>query len=371
MRLLHLSDLHIGKSLGAYDLLEDQRHALEQILSIIESRDVDLVMIAGDIFDTSIPSSEALDLYSYFVERIVFDLNKKVLAIPGNHDSSKRLDINRKFYRSNNYYLVGDLDVKPISFSDDLGPINFYLIPFVSINRARAEIDDSIEDFSDIYRKLLENVDYKGRNVLITHCYATDLGGKLGKETYNEDQKPLSVGGSDFMDVDLFMDFDYVALGHLHRAHFVKEEKIRYAGTFMKYSFDEIKTRKSVTLVDLGESLEVEKIEISPLRDLEIREGFFEEILRGESSDAYIKFLIKDDFTIENAMAKLRTKFPHAVSLSYVNKGALSKNFEEIDIDLENKDLIDLFKDFYSYKMDEDLSKGDLEILRRIADETF
>ncbi|MDO5047212.1 MAG: exonuclease SbcCD subunit D [Anaerococcus sp.] len=365
MRLLHLSDLHLGKNLGPYSLIEEQNHALGQILEIIRDKKIDLVMIAGDIFDTSIPPAKALDLYSDFIEKIVFDYKKPVLAISGNHDSPKRLDINRRFFRSNNYFLQGDIDMKPLSFEDEFGPINFYLIPFISLNKARNDLDSSIEDFSDIYHYLLKDLKYEGRNILITHAYARDMGEK-NKEAYNDDQKPLSIGGSDFMDASLFDKFDYVALGHLHRAHFVRSEKIRYSGTFMKYSFDEIKGSKSVTIVDLKDKISIEKIPIKALRDIELREGFFEDLLKSDPSDSYIKFILKDDYIIENAMAKLKEKFDRAVSISYANRGVFDQA-EDLDINLENKDLIELFDEFYTYKMGDSLSDEDLVFIRRVG----
>ncbi|MCI5839759.1 MAG: exonuclease SbcCD subunit D [Peptoniphilaceae bacterium] len=364
MKLLHLSDLHLGKNIGSYSLIEEQKYALDKILEIIKDEDIDVVMIAGDIFDTNIASSEALELYSYFIEKVVFSFNKKVLAISGNHDSSKRLDINRKFYRSQNYYMVGKYDPNPITFYDFLGPVNFYLIPFISINKAKTEIDSNIENFTDIYKKLLENIKYKDRNVLITHAYASDLSNFDEKE-YNLDQKPLNIGGSDAMDVNLFMNFDYVALGHLHRAHYVKDPKIRYSGTFMKYSFDEANLKKTVTLVDLKKDINIKKLEISPLRDFEVREGKFFDLLKQKSSENYIKFVLEDDFTIENAMAKLKEKFPKAVSITYANRSVFNKS-KSLDIDIENKDIIEIFSEFYKYKMDEEIKDDDLVLLKRI-----
>ena len=169
MKLLHLSDLHIGKSIGNYSLIEDQRYALEEIVKIVEKKDIDVVLIAGDIFDTSIPSSDALSLYSDFLDELIFRLDKKVLAIAGNHDSSKRLDINKNFYRSNNYFLVSELERKPIVLEDKYGKINFYLIPFISLAKAKAEIDSEIENFTDLYRQILNDISYEDRNVLVSH----------------------------------------------------------------------------------------------------------------------------------------------------------------------------------------------------------
>ena len=364
MRLLHLSDLHIGKNLGNYSLIEDQRFALEDIVRIIEEEDVDLVMIAGDIFDTSIPSSDALSLYSDFLDQVIFRLNKKVLAIAGNHDSSKRLDINKNFYRSNNYYLVSELEDEPLTFEDTYGRINFHMIPFISLSKAKAEVDSEIKNFTDLYTNLLEQISYEDRNVLITHCYASNMGIE-DENAYDDGQKPLTIGGSDAMDGNLFMDFDYVALGHLHRAHYVINPKIRYCGTFMKYSFDEVNQEKTVTLVDLKEDATIRKIPVKNLRDFELRSGTFDEILKTEASNNYIKFILEDDYTIENAMAKLKAKFPLATSISYANKAVFTRE-DSLDIDIENKDAMELFMDFYEFKMDEEMTEDEIESLKRI-----
>lgn len=363
MRLIHLSDLHLGKNIGSYSLIEEQKFALDEIISIIKKEEVDLVMIAGDIFDTTIPSAEALDLYSNFLEEVVFDLKKKVLAISGNHDSSKRLDINKKFFRSNNYYLISEYEKSPLTFEDEYGKVNFYLIPFISINKARTIFNPSIDNFTDLYKFALKDIGYEDRNVLISHCYASSM--KEDKEAYDDGQKPLTIGGYDMMDASVFEKFDYVALGHLHRAHFVLDPKIRYAGTFMKYSFDEENQSKSVTLVDLKEKAEIRKIYLPLLRDFEVRRGLFEDLLREKSTDSYIKFILEDSSIIENAMAKVKEKFPRAVSISYANKLALTRE-DSLDIDLENKDILELFSDFYKFKMDEDLKDKDKEVIKRI-----
>lgn len=365
MRLLHLSDLHLGKNIGSYSLIEEQGFALAELIKIIKEEDVDIVMIAGDIFDTIIPSAEAMDLYSNFIEEIVFDLGKKVLAVSGNHDSSKRLDINKRFYRSNNYYLVSEYDKNPISFEDDFGKVNFYLIPFISINKAKTIFDSSIDNFTDVYKYALEAIDYRGRNVLITHCYASNMS-SFDKEVYDEGQKPLTIGGTDAMDASLFEDFDYVALGHLHRAHYVLDPKIRYSGTFMKYSFDEENHTKTVSLVDLKDKAEIRKIEIPFLRDFVTKRGMFEEILKEERSEDYIKFILEDSYIHENAMARLKEKFPRAVSITYANKAVFERE-DSYDVDIDNKNLLELFAEFYHFKMDEDLRQKDTQLIQRIG----
>lgn len=366
MRLLHLSDLHIGKSLGNFSLLEDQKFMLDQILDIIVDKNIGAVMIAGDIFDTAVASAEALDLYNYFIEKIIFDIKIPVLAIAGNHDSAKRLDVNKRFYKTNKYYLAGEYTSEKVTLYDDFGPINFYLLPFMSLAKARLIFDREIEDFTDLYKNALADIKYDDRNVLITHCYASKFTQGLEKD-YNEGQKPLTIGGSDCMDASLFMDFDYVALGHLHSAHYVIDPKIRYSGTFMPYSFDKKDINKSITLVDLGKDrVDIEKIPLKLFRDFEVRTGFFDELISQDPSDSYIKFILEDKATIENAMGKFKKKFPNAVLINYASRSVFAMESEDVDIDIENKSTLELFEDFIVYKDNRSLSEAEIDLMKEV-----
>lgn len=366
----------MGKSIGNYSLIEDQKFALEQIIDIIKNNNIDAVMIAGDIYDTAVASSEAMDLYSNFIETIIFELKKPVLAISGNHDSSRRLDVHNRFFTANNYYLHGEYRGKAasgldngdvITLEDDYGKIHFHLIPFMTINAAKLIFDDEINNFTDVYRNLLTDKSYEDRNILITHCYANTRT-EEDEDTYTEGQKPLVIGGTDAMDGHLFLDFDYVALGHLHRKHHVIDPKIRYAGTFMKYSFDANEGEKSVTIVDITDEVRTEEIKINPLRDFRILTGTLDEInTKNEASDDYIKFVLTDDTTITNAMTKLKEKFPHAVQVTYANNAIFNID-NELTLDLENKNTLELFEEFYRYKMDEDMTVEQIEALREVLE---
>ena len=364
MKLLHLSDFHIGKNIGSYSLLEDQKYCLGQILEIIKKEKIDIVIIAGDIFDTSIPNSESMKVYSDFVDRIIFDFKKKIIAISGNHDSGKRIEISKSFFEKNSYYIFGDSFDESLTFEDEFGVVNFYPIPYISLARAKNEIDSNIENFTDLYRIFLKNIDYKDRNVLISHCYANE---KAYEDEEIEGEKPLTIGGNDAMDANLFKNFDYVALGHLHRKHFVIDEKIRYCGTFMKYSFSEIRQKKSVTIVDLKDHISIKEIEIKALNDFCQVEDYFENILKLKNSNNYIEFILKDDHPIDSPMAKLKMKFPHAVSIKYKNTIDL-ENSDDISIDLENLSTMEVFEEFYKFKMDENMSEKDKEIFKKVIE---
>lgn len=366
MRLLHLSDLHIGKMIGNYSLIEEQKYALKQIIEIVKDENVDLIIIAGDVFDTSVAKSEAMKVYDDFINILVFDLKKKVIAIAGNHDSGKRLEIAKSFFERSNYFVYGDSFFNKISFEDEFGIINFYPIPFISLARARNEIDSNIETFTDLYKILLKDIDYKDRNVLITHCYANERAFEDVSEII-EGEKPLSIGGNDAMDAHLFMDFDYVALGHLHRKHYVLDPKIRYAGTFMKYSFSEVNQKKTVSIVDLEDDLKIKDIEIKPLNDFRIIDDYFDEILKMDNSNDYIQFILKDKNPIDSPMAKLKLKFPNAVSIKYQYESSLDSD-DEIDIDIKNLSSFEIFEKFYEFKMDEKMSDNEKEVLKKVIE---
>lgn len=363
MRILHLSDLHIGKMIGSYSLLEDQSYCLDQILKIVENEDVDLVLIAGDIYDTAIPSAEAMELYSYFIEELVFTLRVKVVAISGNHDSAKRLDVNKEFFKKASYYMVGDYRQDVLSFEDKYGKINIHPIPYISLAKARSMFGENFESFSDLYAYLLKDINYEGRNILLTHCYASETTYEDENEL-TEGEKPLTIGGNDAMDAKLFRNFDYVALGHLHRKHYVLDPKIRYSGTFMKYSFSE-RGNKSVSLIDFKEKAEIKEIEIKPLRDFLTIEDSFENILAMEEKDDYVQFILLDKYPVENAMAKLKTIFPNAVNIKYKDSSVF-KSEKAFDIDIENLSSIELFKEFYKFKMKDPMTDEEVEIFKKV-----
>lgn len=363
MRILHISDLHIGKMIGSYSLLEDQSYCLDQVLKIVEKEKVDLVLIGGDIFDTPVASAEAMEVYSSFIEDLVFDLKVKVVAIAGNHDSAKRLDVNREFFKKASYYMVGDYRKEVLTFTDDYGKINIHPIPYLSLAKARSIFKEDFESFTDLYAYLLKDINYEDRNILLSHCYASETTHEDEGEM-TEGEKPLTIGGNDAMDAKLFSKFDYVALGHLHRKHYVYQDNIRYSGSLMKYSFSE-KGNKSVTLIDLTDELHIREIEIKALRDFRTIEDSFDRILTMKPSDDFIQLVLLDKHPIENAMAKVKKVFPNAVNIRYKDSSVFSKE-DDFDIDIENLSSLELFKEFYKFKMNEPMTEEELEMFKKV-----
>ncbi|MDO4662581.1 MAG: exonuclease SbcCD subunit D [Tissierellia bacterium] len=368
MRFLHLSDLHIGKNISNYSLIEDQKYALEQIIDIANKNKVELVIIAGDVYDKLISSNEALELYEWFIEELIFKYKIKVIAIAGNHDSHKRLSYSKKFFEKFNYFVYGEYsDTDCITLEDEYGKINFYPISYISIQKARTVFKDKeIENYSDLYNYLLESISYNDRNVLITHCYASETGYE-SENAYDNNQKPLTIGGNDAMDAKIFKNFDYVALGHLHRAHYVLDEKIRYSGTFMKYSFSEVNDKKTITLVDLTDKLQITKIPIKPLRDFKIINDYFENILNYEKSSDYIQVVLKDEAIVEDAINILKSKFDHIVNIIYEKR--IINNDDDFDFDIKGNDTLSLFDKFYKYKMDRKIEEHEQSVIKDILED--
>ena len=350
MKFIHLSDLHLGKRVFDFNLLEDQEYILEEILKVIDSEEPDAVIIAGDIYDRSVPSTEAVELLDEFL----FQLSSRdlqVLLISGNHDSPERLAFASRLIAPTGIHLspVYSGVIEPIVLTDEFGPVNVYLLPFVKPAHVRRFFPgEKIESYNDALRIAVQalNVDRSKRNVLVTHQFITGAA--------RSDSEEISVGGTDNIDASVFEGFDYVALGHIHAPQNIGSERIRYCGTPLKYSFSEAKHEKSVTVIDMGEkdSLLVRTVPLHPLRDLREIEGSYEELTyrpnyEGTNINDYMHITLTDEEDIPDAVGKLRLIYPYLMSLDYNNSRTRSAG-ELSDLeDLEHKSPLTLFEDFY------------------------
>lgn len=350
MKFIHLSDLHLGKRVFDFNLLEDQEYILEEILKVIDSEEPDAVIIAGDIYDRSVPSTEAVELLDEFL----FQLSSRdlqVLLISGNHDSPERLAFASRLIAPTGIHLspVYSGAIEPIELTDEFGPVNVYLLPFVKPAHVRRFFPgEKIESYNDALRIAVQalNVDRSKRNVLVTHQFITGAA--------RSDSEEISVGGTDNIDASVFEGFDYVALGHIHAPQNIGSERIRYCGTPLKYSFSEAKHEKSVTVIDMGEkdSLLVRTVPLHPLRDLREIEGSYEELTyrpnyEGTNINDYMHITLTDEEDIPDAVGKLRLIYPYLMSLDYNNSRTRSAG-ELSDLeDLEHKSPLTLFEDFY------------------------
>ena len=327
MKFLHLSDLHLGKRLHEASLIEDQAYILDQIVSIVAEEAPHAVLIAGDVYDKSMPTEEAVRLLNAFLSRLQ-SLCVPVLMISGNHDSQERLGFGAQLMRSGGVYVAGSYQpaAEPVTLEDEFGPVDFHLLPFVKAVHVRQYFpEEDIRTVQDAVACAIRHMPIqKGRrNVLVAHQFV--IGGKPGgSEDFVQDA--LSVGGTDQVDSALFAPFEYVALGHLHNPHHVGDPRIRYCGTPLKYSFDEARFAKSVTLAELdGEGrLTVTALPLRPLRDMQDLRGAFEELtspafLARCSAEAYTRITLTDEEDVPNAGSRLHFHYPHLLSIRIDN----------------------------------------------------
>lgn len=371
MKIFHLSDLHLGKRNHSRSFIEDQKFILEEILGEIKKEKPEAVMIAGDVYDRATPSEEAVELFDDFLYELSA-LKLKVLIISGNHDSAERLAFGGRIFDKSGIHISPEFSGKitPVTLSDEHGEVNFYLLPFVTPAVVRRRYEDEIiekcENCTDAIKLIVEamELDTSKRNVLVAHQFVTGAQRTEDSETY-------FVGAAENVDGSVLEPFDYVALGHLHRPQNVGSEKIRYCGTPMKYSFNEVKHTKSITVLELGEKGDVKtrEIPLKPLRDWVIKEGKFAELM-GEKSDDYVMALLTDEDDVYNAMTRLREPFPNILSMDYKRrKSDFSEELEALD-DENITSPEELFAEFYKVQNDgREMNERQREIVREIFEE--
>ena len=374
MKIMHLSDLHIGKKVNEYSMLQDQIYILKEILHIIDDEKVETVIIAGDVYDRSLPPNEALELFDEFLYQLS-SRNVNVFVISGNHDSPERISYGGRMMTENKIFLspVYDGNVKPITLNDDYGEVNFYLLPFVRPADIRRYFpDENIENYTDAVKVAIDNmnVDFSERNILVTHQFVT--GAELSE---SED---IIVGGTDNVSGEVFDGFDYVALGHIHREQTVGKDNIRYCGTPLKYSFSETKNIKSVTILDFNDkgNIEYSKIPLTPLRDMrEIRGTYYELTLKSNyestNTEDYLHITLTDEEDIPDAIGKLRSIYPNIMKLDYDNLRTRGSGTVDAIENIESKSPFELFADLFKQQNNQDMSEEQEEIMRNLIDKIW
>ena len=375
MKLIHLSDLHIGKRVNEVSMIEDQEYILTQILRIIDEEKADAVLIAGDVYDKSVPSAEAVTLFDDFLYRLA-KRQLPVLAISGNHDSPERLAFgNRLFERSGIHISPAyDGEVESISLSDEHGEATFWLLPFVKPAHVKRYYPDAgIESYTDAIRVAIEHMalDKNSRNVLLTHQFVT------GASTCESEE--ISVGGSDNVDASVFEDFDYVALGHIHGPQNIGTSCVRYCGTPLKYSFSEAGHYKSVTVVELGckGDLTLRTVPLTPRHDMrEIRGTFAELTDKGyysvQTTDDYLHIILTDEDDVPEAMGRLRVIYPNLMKLTYDNTRTRTNQIVGGAEDVKRKSPLQLFEELYETQNNQPMSEEQrafaLELIEHIQE---
>ena len=359
MKLIHLSDLHIGKRYEATSFLEDQEYILLRILELIDAEKPDGVLLCGDIYDKSIPPAEAVSVFDDFLCRLA-KRGMPVFIISGNHDSPERLAFGGRLMEGAGIYLspVYSGDVKPVTLVDAWGEVHFWLLPFVKPAHVRRYAPEArIESYTDAIRTAIEKMglDKAGRNVLLTHQFVT------GAATCESEE--LSVGGSDNVDASVFEDFDYVALGHIHGPQNIGSNRIRYCGTPLKYSFSEADHYKSVTVVELEEkgSLKLRTLPLIPRRDLRQLRGTFEELTSAEfykngKTEDYLHIILTDEEDVPEAVGRLRTVYPNLLKLTYDNTRTRENQLIDGAQEVRRKTPLELFEELYAQQNNQPMS---------------
>lgn len=371
MKIIHLSDLHLGKRLNEFSLVEDQEYILNQILSMVEAEKPDAVVIAGDVYDRAIPSIEAVSLFDEFLVRLA-KLHTHSFVISGNHDSPERIAFASRLLDASGIHLspVYDGRVRPITLTDEFGPVDFYLLPFVKpIHVRRFHPEEPTDTYTQALTTAVGHMEVEEdrRSVLVTHQFVTGA--------CRSDSEEISVGGTDNVDSSVFSGFDYVALGHLHSPQHCGSEKIRYCGTPLKYSFSEAGDEKSVTVVELKEkgNLTLRTLPLKPLHELVELRGRFEELTRREFYEHtswqtdYVHLTLTDEQDIPDALGKLRLIYRNLMKLDYDN--ARTRATGEIIGEVNrSRSPLELFADFYELQNNQPMTAEQLVFLEELIE---
>lgn len=370
MKIIHTSDWHIGKIVNEYSMIDDQKYILNKLIELIDEENIDVLMIAGDVYDRSIPPVEAVELLNETLSKLIIDRNVSVMIISGNHDSGERLSFGSKILEKQGLYIAGSDDklYKKVVLRDNNQNVNFYLVPYKDPALTKKLLNNKeIRSHNDamiaVIDKIKEELNENEINILIGHGYVTmkreeaiegnDHKYEVAQLQTSESERPLSIGGTDLIDGNIFKDFDYVALGHLHGRQRIGRDTMRYSGSLLKYSFSEVKQKKSVAVLDLiDKDINVELKELKPLRDLRIIKGNIEDLIcEGrdieEGKEDYIQAILTDDGELMNPMEKLKSVYPNTMLISRERKKNVSKENTLSKGEFRKKSKIDLFKNFY------------------------
>jgi exonuclease SbcD len=378
MKILHLSDLHIGKSVNGFSMIAEQKHAFEQIVEYIKTERPAAVVIAGDVYDRAIPSVEAVRVFDDFLTGLAGE-DTTVLLISGNHDSPERVNYASRLLSEKRLYLCGSFEgsLRKVVINDEYGEVNFWLLPFIKPSSLRGITEGrEIDSYDDAVSVVLEaaDIDYSSRNVLVSHQFYT----KAGVSPIRSESELNPVGGLDAVTAELIEQFDYVALGHLHGGQNVGSENIRYCGSPIKYSFSEWRQIKSVTLVELNKkgNITISNLPLTPIHDMREIKGELHKLVRDEISsladkEDYLRVILTDEDEIIDPMGKLRSVYPNVMSLGFENSrtsidiGAIVTNREEI----ETLSTFELFSEFFLEIQGSIMSGEQAEIVRELLEE--
>lgn len=392
MKILHTGDWHIGKIVNEFSMIEDQEFALEQMLDIIRLEKPDAVVIAGDIYDRSIPPIEAVELLDKIFSTILLELNTPILAIAGNHDSAERLSFASRVLTEKGLHIAGlfDKNIKKVKLTSDKCTTNFYLVPYADPREIKLVLeDDEILNHDEAMRKTIhkikEGLEDNCKNVLVAHGYVANI--KLDSEEssilkeeidviVSDSERPLSIGGTDIIRAEHFNCFHYTALGHLHSPQKIGSERMRYSGSLLKYSFSETKHKKGFTLVEFDENGEVNVrlIEVKPRRDMRIIRGPLNSLIdpkvyKDTNVEDYIYAILTDDTELIDPISKLRAVYPNIMGLSKDISSSREESRTSAAKGYEQKSKLDIFNEFYYSIHGRELDEQRIELLKSVMEE--
>ena len=374
MKFLHLSDLHLGKRVNEFSMLEDQEYILTEIINIIDEQKAEGVWIAGDIYDKPVPPAEAVQLLDHFLNQLA-KRRLPVFVVSGNHDSAERLAFGARLMRGKGIYIspVFSGTIEPVILQDNFGEIAIYMLPFIRPSNVRhAYPDVEIGSYNEAVRAVVERMEIKPerRNVLIAHQFVTGASRCESEE--------IAVGGMDNVDAENFDAFDYAALGHIHGPQKIGRDTVRYSGTPLKYSFSEADHKKAALIVTIEEkgNINIEEIPLSPRRDMrEIRAIYLELTAvansKGTNTDDYLHITLTDEEDVPDAIGKLRTIYPNIMRLDYDNKRTQAGIEIQEAKNIERKTPMQLLKEFYEFQNNQPLTKEQEALVEKIMEEVW
>lgn len=372
MKFLHLADLHLGRSLMDYDLIDDQKYILDRVVDIATENEIDAILMAGDIYDRAVPSEAATRLLNGFITTLS-EKNIKLCIISGNHDSDDRLNYGSDIFKNSGIYISAKYDGSLHHVA--LGDVDIYMLPFVKASQVKHYYPDAgIETYEDAVRVIIESadIDTDRTNILMAHQFVTggsadpDIGG-------SESVGTRTVGLVEKISYKLFDDFDYVALGHIHSPQKIGREEVRYSGSPLKYSLSEVNNKKSIPLITTNNnSVKIDLIPLEPRRELRHIKGTMKELLDGSDTGAkedYIYVTLTDEDPIENAIGIFRQTYPNIVKLDYDNSHTRSIEYADISDIADNKPFAELIGDFYKKIYGIEMSEEEMDVMREVARE--
>lgn len=382
MKLFHLGDLHIGKRLGEFSLIEDQAAILDQIVALADREKPDVILMAGDIYDKSVPSGEAVTLFDDFLTALAGQ-GIPLLIVSGNHDSPERLNFGSRLMAQKGVYLAGTFTgrLQTITLADAHGPVHFHLLPFIKPGMVTPYYaDHEIETYDDAMRVVIDSadVDQTARNVLVAHQFITSNG----IEPERSESETIAIGGLDNIEASVFDPFDYVALGHLHGPQSIGRNTVRYAGSPLKYSFSEVRHNKSVTQIVLGPKGDLELTSLPLQAKRELREihgplaalleaGRAANHLAGAASPDYIRAVLTDEDEVFDAVGQLRLVYPNLMRIDFENSRtrANAPSRTAASGDVARQSPMDLFAEFYANQNTVPMSVAQVQVMQRIFEE--